>query len=152
MLRPAIRIAAAACLAVLFSIQVLADTTPEDAADYRQSIMTAMRGHVGAISMIARGLVENHGQLVNHAKALDATAKELSDIFPEGSNVGDSEALPLIWEDPEGFEAAVAKLQNATSAFVAAAEEGDQAAIGTAFRNVGMSCRGCHDRYRADED
>ena len=43
---------------------------------------------------------------------------------------------------------AIAAMTEATAAFVEAAEGGDGEAIGAAFRNVGMSCRGCHDNYR----
>lgn len=133
------------------SFQALADTTPEDALDYRISVMTALRGHVGASSMIARGIIEDDGHLVSHAKGLAAGAAELSRLFPEGSNVGESEALPVIWEDREAFAEAIAHLEEATTAFVAAAESGDAEAIGAAFRNVGMGCRGCHDRFRVSD-
>lgn len=133
------------------SFQALADTTPEDALDYRKAVMTALRGHIGASSMIARGLVENDGHLVGHARGLAAGAAELSRIFPEGSNVGESEALPAIWEDAEGFAEAIANMQTAADAFVEAAESGDAEAIGAAFRNVGMGCRGCHDNYRLQD-
>jgi cytochrome c556 len=133
------------------SMFAFADTTPEDAADYRSAVMTSLRGHIGAASMIARGLVENDGHLVGHAQGLAAGASELSRVFPQGSSVGESEALPVIWEEPEEFAEAVAKLQEATAAFVTAAESGDEEAIGAAFRNVGMSCRGCHDRFRVPQ-
>ena len=136
----------------IISFQAFAETTAEDAADYRSAVMTALRGHIGAASMIARGLVPNDGHLVGHAKGLANGAKELSRVFQEGSNVGESEALPIIWEEPEAFAEAIAKAEEATAAFVAAAESGDEEAIGAAFRNVGMSCRGCHDRYRVAQD
>ena len=135
----------------VLSFHAFADTTPEDAKDYRSAVMTSLRGHIGAASMIARGLVENDGHLVDHAKGLAAGAKELSRVFPKGSNVGETEALPLIWEEPEAFAEAVEKLQDATAAFVVAAESGDGEAISAAFRNVGMGCRGCHDRYRESD-
>jgi len=144
-------IAVFAALTAILSFTAQADTTPEDAADYRVSIMTALRGHIGAASMIARGLVENDGHLVGHAQGLASAANELHRIFPEGSNVGESDALPVIWEDAEGFAAAIATMQEATVAFVEAAESGDGEAIGGAFRNVGMSCRGCHDNYRVEQ-
>lgn len=133
------------------SFQAAADTAPEDAADYRSAVMTSLRGHVGAASMIARGLVD-YGDLLSHAKGLANGAQELEHVFPAGSNVGESEALPAIWEKPEEFAAAIDKLQEATTAFVAAAESEDREAVGTAFRNVGMSCRGCHDNFRVDND
>jgi cytochrome c556 len=134
------------------SVQVIADTTPEDAKGYRESVMTALKGHVGASSMTVRGLVDDHGQLEGHAAGLASAAAELGSIFPEGSAVDESEALPVIWEEPEKFAAAIAKLQDATAAFVVAVDGGDKAAIGAAFRNVGMSCRGCHDDFRVAHD
>ena len=143
---------AALAITSMMGMQAIADTTPEDARDYRSAVMTALRGHIGAASMIARGLVEDDGHLVGHAEGLAAGAKELDRIFQEGSNVGDSEALPIIWEEPEAFAEAVAKMQAAADEFVAAAKSGDSEAIGGAFRNVGMSCRGCHDRYRVAND
>ena len=142
---------AALALSSTISFQAFADTTPEDAADYRGAVMTALRGHIGAASMIVRGLVEDDGHLVIHAAGLAETSKELDRVFQEGSNVGESEALPVIWEEPEEFAAAIKETQEATAAFLAAAESGDSEAIGAAFRGVGMSCRGCHDRFRAGD-
>ncbi len=143
-------IAAIATLGV--SVQVIAETTPEDAKGYRTSVMTALKGHIGAASMTVRGLVDDHGQLAGHASGLASTAAELAHIFPEGSAVDESEALPAIWDEPEKFAAAIAKIQDATAAFVVAVEGGDQATIGGAFRDVGMSCRGCHDDFRVAHD
>ena len=52
------------------SIHAAADTTPEDAADYRTAIMTTLRGHLVAASMAVRGLVEDNGHLVDHAHGI----------------------------------------------------------------------------------
>jgi len=134
------------------SLPVIADTTPEDAKDYRSAVMTALGGHVSASSMIARGLVDNNGQLVGHAAALSSSAAELENLFPEGSDVGDSEALPAIWTNPDEFAEAIEALVEATAKFEEVAASGDQAAIGAAFRDVGMSCRGCHDNFRESDD
>ena len=102
--------------------------------------------------MIVRGLIEARGQLVNHARGIANNTTELNHIFPKGSNVVDSEALPLIWEEPEEFAAAIAKVQDAAAAFVEAAERGDSETTSGAFRNLGMACRGCHDRFRVAHD
>lgn len=142
---------AALAISSVFAFQALAEPTPEDALDYRKAVMTALRGHIGAASMITRGLVDDDGHLVGHARGLHAGAMELSRVFQEGSDVGESEALPIIWEEPEAFAEAVADMEEATAAFVAAAESGDSDAIAAAFRNVGMGCRGCHDRYRVQD-
>ena len=138
-------------VALVAAMPAVADTTPEDAKDYRAAIMTAFRGHIGASSMIVRGLVENNGQLLSHAEGLANGAAELSNLFPEGSAVGDSEALPAIWEQPDEFAEAIDAMVEATAAFEEAAADGDQEAIGAAFRQVGMSCRGCHDNFRKSD-
>ncbi len=152
MYRKLITILTAVAVTLGFSIHAAADATPEDAADYRVAIMTSLRGHIGAASMTVRGLVDDRGQLVNHAEGIANSAMELGNIFPAGSNVGESEALPVIWEKPEEFAAAIVKVQDAALAFVDAAEGGDAETIGSAFKNLGMACRGCHDQFRVAHD
>jgi cytochrome c556 len=134
------------------SLIAMADTAPEDAKDYRTSVMTTLRGHVGAASMHVRGLVEDNGFLATHAQGLVDGATELKYLFPAGSDVDESEALPVIWEQPEEFQKAIENAVDATAAFSEAVAGGDKAAIGTAFREVGAACRGCHDRFRVDSD
>jgi cytochrome c556 len=151
MQRKLLCLAAGMSVIVGVAMQAYAETTPEDAFDYRKAVMTSLRGHIGAASMIARGLVED-GDVVSHAQGLANGAKELHTLFPAGSNVGESEALPVIWEKPQEFAAAIRKAEEATAAFVVAAESGDQEAIGGAFRDVGMACRGCHDNFRVADD
>lgn len=150
--RKVMSIATAVALTTGISIQAAADTTPEDAYDYRASIMDTMRGHIRAASMVIRGLVEDRGQLLNHAQAMANNTMEFDHLFPAGSNVGDSEALPVIWEQPGEFAAAIEKIKTATAAFVAAAEGGNSEAIGAAFRDLGGACRNCHDRFRVEHD
>jgi cytochrome c556 len=134
------------------SVVALADTAPEDAKDYRTSVMTSLGGHIGAASMHVRGLVDDNGFLGAHAEALANTARELKHVFPAGSDVDDSEALPVIWEEPEDFQKAIDKVEKSTAAFSEAVAGGDKAAIGAAFRDVAEACKGCHDRFRLDTD
>jgi cytochrome c556 len=134
------------------SLQVTAETSAEDAFKYRQHIMTALKGHAGAVSTQTRGLAGNSDYVANHAKAIANLGTELHTIFPEGSNVEDSEALPVIWEEPEELAAAVAKAEEAMAALDEAADGGDMQAIGAAFMDVGKACKGCHERFRVEHD
>ena len=143
-------IVAAICIGT--SLNATADTTPQDASDYRKSVMTALKGHIGASSMHVRGLVDGQEFLVKHANGLANGVSELQYLFPAGSGVEDSDALPVIWENPEEFAAAIDKAVAAAQKFVAAAESGDSEAISSAFREVGGSCRGCHDNFRVPQD
>lgn len=144
---------AVAGIAAGLTLHAAAEPSAEDAQKYRVSIMTTLRGHIGAASMIVRGLVDDRGQLQHHADGLANGVTEMAHLFPPGSAVGDSEALPAIWEEPEQFADAVEKAQAATAHFQQViADGGDDEAIGAAFRDVGLACRGCHDRYRVDQD
>lgn len=142
----------AAVISIAVSLSAGADTTPQDASDYRKSVMTTLKGHIGASSMHVRGLVDGQEFLVKHANGLANGVSELQHLFPAGSDVEDSEALPVIWEKPEEFSAAIDKAVAAARKFAAAAESGDSEAISSAFREVGGSCRGCHDTFRVQQD
>jgi cytochrome c556 len=97
-------------------------------------------------------LVDDNGFLGAHAEGLANGAAELKHLFPAGSAVDDSQALPVIWEQPEEFQKAIQTAENATAAFSEAVAAGNKDAIGAAFRDVGAACRGCHDRFRLDTD
>ena len=130
----------------------IADTAPEDAKKYRTSVMKSLGGHIGAASMHVRGIVEDNGFLVAHAESLANGAEELKYLFPAGSAVDESEALPVIWDQPEEFRKAIDTAVKATAAFKEAVSRGDDAAVGAAFRDVGAACKGCHDKFRVDSD
>ena len=141
-------------LAVMLGITftAIADSTDEDAAEYRVAVMTSLRGHMHAASMIVRGLVENDGYLAKHARGMENGISEVHRLFVEGSNVGESAALPVIWEVPEKFAKAIANAEKASVAFTEAAKSNDADDIGGAFRNLGLACRGCHDDFRRSDD
>ncbi|MDZ7644625.1 MAG: cytochrome c [Woeseiaceae bacterium] len=150
--RKLVTLLAATAVAGGISFATAAEPSAEDAKDYRVAVMTTLRGHIGAASMIVRGLVEDRGFLVAHAEGLEKGASELAHVFQEGSDVGESEALPAIWENPDEFAAAVEEAQKATRNFrEVVAGGGDKGEIAAAFREVGGSCKGCHDSFRVDD-
>lgn len=134
------------------SAQIFAEPSAEDAYKYRESIMTSLKGHAGAISMQTRGLAGDPRHISSHAQAIANLGAELGSVFQEGSNIEGSEALPIIWEEPEKFAEAIAKAEKAMAALGAAASDNNVEAIGRAFRKVGEACKGCHDRYREEHD
>lgn len=94
--------------------------------------------------------------------AIEAAATDIHDRagrldghFPEGSgrDVGwDTEALPTIWEKPEEFEAAKAKFLEESATMMTVAASGDAAAVGAQVKELGGSCKNCHDTFRLDDD
>jgi cytochrome c556 len=139
--------AAALCL-----VSTTSGGAPEDAIRYRQAVMTAMSGHVAAISLIFSGKVEHQQYLLSHAEALAATADQVSKVFPSDSATGKTRALPLIWQEPEKFQKATEAIRAATGQLRDAVKGGDKAAIGQAMKPVFDACKGCHDRYRKEDE
>ena len=131
---------------------VFAQTTPEDAYDYRHSVMESLGSHAHAFFLIFAGKVDHSDQMATHADAIAAVGAEISTLFPAGSNVDGSHALPLIWQEPEQFSEAVQNAETATAGLAAAVTSGDRQAIAQGFRTLGEACKGCHDRYREDDD
>ena len=71
-------------------------------------------------------------------------------LFPEGSIVGDSEALPAIWENKEAFDAILLQGVAHANALKVAAQAGDAAAYEAANRAIGGTCGQCHQQFRAE--
>ncbi len=134
------------------SVSGAAGPVPADAVKYRQSIMKALSGHAGAISMLARGRAGDPAYLARHAEALVNLSAEVGLVFQEGSIVEDSDALPAIWEDPDEFAKVVATFEAAISSLGDVADSDDLQAIDAAFREVGQACKGCHEKFRMKDD
>ena len=73
----------------------------------------------------------------------------LPHMFPEGSNIGDSKALPVIWQDFDTFTGIFAKGLQGANDMKAAAVAGDAAAYAAALQVVGGTCGECHQKFRS---
>ncbi|MBA2918933.1 hypothetical protein GON01_13605 [Sphingomonas sp. MAH-20] len=82
------------------------------------------------------------------ARGLDAWAKALPGMFPPGSDMTSSEALPAVWADRAGFDAAARSFVTATAALAPAISANDKAAYTAALDQVDKTCSACHDKYR----
>jgi cytochrome c556 len=89
-------------------------------------------------------------------KAVDTVHEASQDQikwFPKGSGpeAGKTRSLPAVWTKPADFEAAMKMFEGRTPALVAAAKAKDKSAVDKAFKEVGGSCKNCHDNFRAPE-
>lgn len=125
---------------------------PENYIKYRQAMMDAVGGHMGASTQIVRGKVDLQEDLQMHAKALAALNANLVRLFPQGSDFGETKATAAVWDEPDKFQQAADAARDATAAFASAVEGGDAAAIAAAHKDVGKSCKGCHEDFRQKDD
>ena len=122
---------------------------------YRQSIMRAIGGHTGAITMAAKGDVSFTDEVAFHAGAINEMSKHLARLFPPGSGkeAGETRALPVIWEKWDDFTAAAEKLGVESAKLAEVARSGDRAAIAAQTGELGnKGCGGCHDTFREKKD
>jgi cytochrome c556 len=134
------------------NISMAGAALPEDAIKYRKAVMSTMAGHIAAISLVVTGKVEHQAHLAAHADALAAAGDQLSGLFPAGSGTGKTDALPAIWQKPDGFRQAVEAGRTSTAQLRDAIRSGDKAAIGKGLKAVGDGCKGCHDDYRREDE
>mgnify|MGYP002621258309 CR=1 FL=1 len=137
---------AAAAAALSFTVAGAA----ADALDDRKELMKERGSVMRILGPIAQGKAPFDAAAVNEGLAtLDANARravaEVDALWPQGSDSGDTKALPAIWADFDAFKAANGKLAEATAA---SAAPQDLAAFQAAFGPVAASCGSCHETYR----
>ena len=135
-----------------FASNSFSATAPADAIKYRKAMMSAMAAHTSAFSQINFGRVDHQDHLLGHVEALATLGSQLGVLFPAGTGTGDTDALPLIWQEQEKFGQLVTATGKSTAELREAVAAGDKAATMKAFKAVGESCKGCHDRYRKEQN
>ena len=125
---------------------------PANVIKYRGAVMKALGGHIGAIASVVKGEVSYSGHVAAHAQALHATGLMLGEVFPEGSDQGETRAKPEIWKDWAKFEGIIKSFNAETEKLAQVAESGDMAAIGAQLGKVGEGCGSCHKPFRKEKE
>lgn len=124
----------------------------EDALQARQGFMKMIAINMGTLAGMAKGEIEYDEAAASTAAAnMEAlTGYDVTGLFIEGTADGEiegTEALPAIWEDPEGFAEKFAGLGEAASG-AADAVKGGQENLGPVVQKLGGACKACHDDFR----
>ena len=151
------RLSTAICLGALIAATApaLAADEPANVIKYRQNVMKAIGGNIGAIAAVVKGEVSFTDDVAAHARGIHEMSKLITHVFPKGTDnamAADTRALPAIWEDMGKFEAAAKALEAASANMVTVAEAGDPSAFGAALGEVGKACGGCHKPFRAEKN
>lgn len=114
---------------------------------------------IGADFKAVRGALEadspDFALIAGKAGQINANALKIAGHFPSGTSVDegfDTEALPSIWKQPEEFKAAAKKLADESASLAVVAGSSDKAAVAAQAMAVGATCKGCHDKFRLDEE
>ncbi|MBV7266638.1 c-type cytochrome [Erythrobacter ani] len=141
-----------------------AGTEPEEtaAAEAEPAVIEERQENYEAIGdafKAIRGQMESgepdFAEIEAQATDINARAQRITGYFPSGTSVDagyDTEALMTIWEEPAEFETAAQNFVDASAALVTAAASGDAAAVGEQAKEMGGTCKACHDKFRLDTD
>ena len=134
-------------LCVLLPSIVLADGNVEEVYFYRSNMMKASSGHLKALRAYVKGELAIDKHVSAHVDALLALSGMYQDLFPAGEQHPDSEALPMIWNDPRGFQSAI-KYNRKRIMALKQVDPNDKKALKRAVNEVRMSCGDCHYYFR----
>ncbi len=121
-------------------------------ADSRIAKMKQLGGHMKAIAAFAKGETAYSRELNEKAAVINAIAKEMLALFPEGSGGQKTRSKPDIWVKKAEFEKVTRDFQVAAAGLVKAVSTGEQATIGAALGATGKTCGGCHKPFRSPKD
>ena len=149
---------ACACCALIASstFSHAADGPYDDAIKARQGMFQLYSFNVGILNAMAKERIPYDAAVATEAaNNLDAAANlGQSQFWPAGSdsqtegNIA-TRALPEIWETYPAITEKASALSDAVAALVPVAGNGlDE--LQDAIGDVGASCKGCHDEFRAE--
>lgn len=137
----------AAAVAALSLFVASAAVAKEPIVDYREGVMEAIGGHTGALKQLVTGKVDFPDDAKVHVLGIEALSKLVDHLFPVGSDKGETEALPAIWEKPAEFKKAIEAFQLA-AADLAKQADAAPSAMAPAFGALVKTCKGCHDDFK----
>ncbi|MBU8873861.1 cytochrome c [Reyranella sp. MMS21-HV4-11] len=112
--------------------------------DNRKQAAAAMRAVKAIVD--AKGPTAGAVEQAAKLKTLEAAFVKM---FPAGSDKGETRALPAVWTDWAGFQAASKASDAAYDKLAVAAGSGNTEALATAFADVGKTCGACHQKFQA---
>ncbi len=109
----------------------------------------------GAVMGAMKGAIDRGDDVTTQAFAAGALAnwaKALPGMFPAGSGVAPSKALPKIWSDRAGFEKAAADYGAAAAKLSGLAKTGDKPGFAAQWGELRKTCNACHEQYRQPDE
>ena len=122
--------------------------TPQQIVTARQAAFGLSAGDFALMKAVADGGGDVR-QLVFPARQVQRWARNLPSMFPAGTDLPTSHALPAVWTDRAGFEARATAYFAAAQALAQTAQTGDRAAFLTQWNTLRDTCAACHAAYRS---
>jgi cytochrome c556 len=124
---------------------------PAAAIEYRKGAMTVMSAHFYRAAAMAYGRVPFDAKAVaDNIEVATFMSKLPFAGFVEGSETGDTNALPKMWTEMDKFRAAATKMQDEMTQLNSVAKTGNIDLIKPHVSATEKACKACHDEYRKE--
>jgi len=141
-LRPAGR---SLLLGTMLAVLTVAHADDQETIDYRRHIMKTMGEQAASINMILQQKAPPENFAI-HVKILAVTAATAKKAFEPKVPGGD--AKPEVWANWADFTKRIDALVAATASLAETAQQGGIAAAAPKVQGA-LTCKSCHDNYRA---
>ena len=150
--RPLMRFCSAVFVPAVMAVAVYA-ATPQDAQKARHEHYEELGDAFKAVRDNSKGDSPDWTALDKAAQTVVAASVDQQQWFAKGTGpeAGKTRALPEIWTKADDFTAAQKMFSDRAPKLLAAVKARDAAGVQAAFKEVGGSCKNCHDNFRAPE-
>jgi len=146
------------CTLALITTSTLADPAKSlkqanRATELRQSVFKLLGNNMGKLGAMAKGRIAFDAEVAEKsAKRINQLSLMIADYTKTDTSAFKvhTEALDVIWKKPKEFTESINKLTSASMKLEKIAATKDESAIKGAISNVGRSCGGCHDVFKAE--
>jgi len=127
--------------------------TPQEAQKARHEHYEELGEAFKAVRDNSRGDSPNWAALEKAAQTVLEASVDQQKWFAKGTGpeAGKTRALPEIWTKADDFTAAQKMFSDRAPKLLAAVQAKDAAGVQAAFKELGGSCKNCHDNFRAPE-
>lgn len=145
-----------ALLATTVAGSALAQVKPEDAIKYRQSAYGFAAWNMSKLKLVLDAKDFNKDEAIKAANAIQTVANSgMGVLYVPGTEKGvgfkETRAKAEIFTDKEGVGKVAMAFNKEANELAKVAATGDAAALKVQFGKVGEACKGCHEKFRADE-
>ena len=138
--------AIALAFAASVAVPVFADG-PADTVEKRIKQMKKMRTAMTGMKQVVAESALDKAKAEDFSNTVSVESKLVVGMFPAGTNVPPTEALPAVWDKPADFKAAADKAVAAADAMLAAAKSGDMGKVKETYDTMRKACDECHDGF-----
>jgi cytochrome c556 len=124
----------------------------EAAIQYRQKLMSAIGGDMGAIGDIMKYGLPFPQNVAVHAQNLARSAGLIASAFERRVVSGPTDAKPEVWEKHDAYLDKAKKLEQEAAKLAELGGAVDRAALGKQVKAVGEACGGCHEDFRKPKE